>query len=54
MPRAKTETITLFCTNCGETKTFQKNDERPLPKSCKECLQGDMLEAVHTNGPDAH
>lgn len=53
MRKSKAVTVTLFCENCGETKTFRKDDERPHPKSCKECMNGAMIESVSTMEPDA-
>jgi hypothetical protein len=54
MPSEKVKTTTFFCDFCGETKTYKVTDERVRKTNCDNCLQGNMIEAVHTMEPDEH
>lgn len=38
--------VQLYCTNCGETKTYAEGDKKLSVKVCKTCLQGEMLPVV--------
>lgn len=54
MPKPKEPTITLFCSHCGETKTFRESDNRANTKEgtlCHSCNGGEMIRAFNTMAP---
>ena len=48
MPKEREKTVTMFCTHCGETKTYVESN--PLSqtegRACKECMQGTLIRSI--------